>query len=220
MKKINFYYLFCFLFLVSCSTDSIDSESIDEETNEEILQQATTAIADAAFEQALIDLNFDEELDGQVLNSRIQIIQNLILDENEISDLTGIAGFRDLENLSVRNNNLTTIDVSLNKKLKFLWCEDNAVSEIDLEGLTILEKVGADRNALSTITVTDNTALQLLTLSDNDLSSIDVSTNNALTDFSITMNPLDCIRVNQNQLDNIPTDWSKDEMDTYALDCQ
>lgn len=220
MKKQYYYSILCLFLSLSCSTDSVDTNVEEETSNDFVQEPATTDIADAAFEQALIDLNFDEELDGKVLNSRIQIITNLILDDKGISDLTGIANFRDLENLNVRNNNLENIDVSDNKKLKFLWCEDNRVNALDLDGLTILEKVGADRNTLTDLDVSDNTALQLLTLSENNLSAIDVTTNTALTDFIINNNPLDCIQVNQTQLDAIPTDWSKDETDTYALDCE
>lgn len=217
----NYYYLsiFCFLLLMSCSTDSDNSDS-EQDSMEPLEEPAITIIEDAAFEQALIDLNFDEELDGKVLDSRIQVITELILDEKGISDLTGIENFRDLENLSIRGNNLKTVNVSPNSKLKFIWCEDNEIDELNLEGLTILEKVGADRNSLSSIDVSENTALQLLTLSENDFTSIDVSMNTALTDFIIDMNPLDCIQVNQTQLDQIPVDWSKDETDTYSLDCQ
>lgn len=201
---------------MSCSTDS-DSEQDAMQTPQE---PPTTSISDAAFEQALIDLNFDEELDGVVLNSRIEIITNLTLDEKGISDLSGIENFRDLENLNVRRNNLNSVNVSSNKKLKFIWCEDNTINELNLDGLAILEKVGADRNSLSNIDVSSNRALQLLTLSENNLNSIDVSMNTELTDFIITVNPLDCIRVNQTQLDETPTDWSKDESDAYALDCE
>ena len=204
---------------MSCSTDSTDSDS-EQDAMETPQEPLTTSISDAAFEQALIDLNFDEELDGVVLNSRIEIITNLTLDEKGISDLSGIENFRDLENLNVRRNNLSSVNVSSNKKLKFIWCEDNTINELNLDGLAILEKVGADRNSLSNIDVSSNGALQLLTLSENNLNSIDVSMNTELTDFIINMNPLDCIRVNQTQLDETPTDWSKDESDTYALDCE
>jgi len=216
MKNYNYLGILCFLFLMSCSTDS-DSEQDAMQTPQE---PPTTSISDAAFEQALIDLNFDEELDGVVLNSRIEIITNLTLDEKGISDLSGIENFRDLENLNVRRNNLNSVNVSSNKKLKFIWCEDNTINELNLDGLAILEKVGADRNSLSNIDVSSNRALQLLTLSENNLNSIDVSMNTELTDFIITVNPLDCIRVNQTQLDETPTDWSKDESDAYALDCE
>lgn len=220
MKRQYYYFILCLFLSLSCSTDSVGPDSEDETLNNVVQEPATTNIADMAFEQALIDLNFDEALDGKVLNSRIETITNLILDDKEITDLTGILNFRDLENLSVRNNDLRAINVSENKKLKFLWFEDNNISTLDVDGLALLEKVGADRNSLANIDVSSNTALQLLTLSENNLTAINVSTNTALTDFTVTDNPLDCIQVNQMQLDNIPTDWSKDETDGYSLDCQ
>ena len=59
-----------------------------------------------------------------------------------------------------------------------------------------------------------------LTILSNQLTSIDVSANNALTDFTVVDNPLNYILVNEMQLNAIPTDWEKDEMDSYSLDCQ
>ncbi len=218
MKKYTYYPVIILFLLVSCSTDSVGSDSQEEEL-ENTPPPETTAIADPAFEQALIDLNFDEELDGEILNSRITIVTSMILDDKGITNLSGIANFVNLENLSVRQNQLTAIDVSKNTKLKFLWAEDNQLSQITLNSLSVLEKVGADRNELTSIDVADNIALQLLTVSNNQLTTIDVSANNELTQFIVSSNPLDCIKVNQTQLNAIPLDWSKDEADSYTLEC-
>ncbi len=204
--------------LLSCSSDATDTGEEQEQTNTPPVP-AVTAIADSAFEQALIDANLDDALDGRVLDSRIKSVTNLIIDDKGITDLSGIGSFDALENLNVRGNELTSLDVSRNRSLKFLWAEDNMLEELTLDGISILEKVGADRNELTLIDVSDNTALQLLSLSDNKLSAIDVSVNLALTDFIIGDNPLSCIQVNQEQLENPPTDWTKDENDTYAIDC-
>lgn len=218
MKKNILFYALLVLFVFSCTSDSnSDGSNMDDDTPP---APATTQIPDAAFEQALIDLSFDDEIDGEVLNSQIQVVVNLNVDDKGITDLTGIKNFTKLENLSVRNNQLTNLDVSSMNTIKFIWAEDNALESLNLGGLTILEKVGADRNALVTLSVTENQALQFLTLSSNELVSIDVTTNNALTDFTVVDNPLNCILVNQNQLNDIPVDWSKDEEDSYALDCE
>ena len=205
--------------VLGCSTDS-ENTVIPPADNDSPQQVATTAIADSNFEQALVDLDIDDVVDGEVRNDRIDDVTSLVVDDKGITNLSGIEGFVQLENLSARNNNLSTVDVSGVPTLKFLWVEDNAIENLNLMGLTILEKVGADRNALTAINVVDNGALQLLNLSENNLASIDVSNNPALTDFTVVGNPLTCILVNQTQLDAIPTDWSKDDEDGYALDCE
>lgn len=217
MKNMKYILPIAILFVFSCSNDA---ESEEEKVDNQNPVEATTNIPDVAFENALIEQNFDDVQDGKVLNSKISGIRNLILDDKGISNLSGIDSFTTLENLSVRENSLTTLDLSRNSLLKFIWAEDNELTSLNVNNLIILEKIGADRNGLTQINVATNGALQLLNLSENDLISIDVSNNNELTDFTVVNNPLSCILVNQSQLDAPPTDWSKDDSDSYALDCE
>ena len=221
MKKTLYLFLVGAI-LAACSEDAKDDTSqVAEDTSEAANSiPATVAIPDEAFEQALIDLNFDDELDGTVLLDNIDFVQDLQLNEKGITDLTGIAAFTQLENLNVRGNALTDLDVSSNNLLKFIWVEDNALETITISGLSLLEKLGADRNQLPAIAVRGNGALQLLSVSENRLQSVDVSNNSALTSLNVIDNPLTCILVNADQLANIPLDWTKDDNDTYALDCE
>ena len=218
--------MICFLCLfigLGCSDDAEDQINVPE-NNENSAEENTTvirvSIPDPAFEQALIDLNFDNVLDGAVDKSRIDFISDLIIDDKGITDLTGISEFDELVNLNVRNNQLTSLDVSRNFNLLFVWAEDNELENINVDQLSSLEKLGLDRNKLESINVVTNSGIQLLTLAENQLTNIDVSANNALTDFTVVDNPLNCILVNEMQLNAIPTDWEKDEMDSYSLDCQ
>lgn len=215
----------CFLLVLmlvgfGCSNDAENGGQMVTETDDEVTVEATVSIPDSAFEQALIDLDFDNTLDGKVLKNSIDFVTELQINDKGITDLTGIAEFDQLENLNVRGNELTSLDVTNNLALKFIWAEDNELESFSVDGLVLLEKIGVDRNNLDVISIRTNGALQLLTASGNSLISIDVSNNNALTDFIITDNPLNCILVNQSQLDAIPVDWSKDEEDSYALDCE
>lgn len=218
MKKAISFFIITQFFL-ACSTDA-DSYEQNINNEDDSVQEATIAIPDEAFEQVLIDLNFDNELDGAINKSNIDFVTELILSEKGITDLSGIAEFQNLESLNVRGNSLSSLDLSDNINLLFVWAEDNELENINIEGLRFLEKIGADRNLLEGINVATNTALQLLTVSENGLIGIDLTSNRALTDFNVVGNPLNCILVNQTQLDEIPTDWVKDEEDNYALDCQ
>ena len=214
--------LLVLLFAFSCSEDAENQEDMisTDSGDNDVAVSERILIPDAAFEQALIDLNFDNELDGAVDKSRVDFVTDLIIDNKEISDLTGIAGFDALVNLNVRNNQLTEVDVSDNSNLLFVWAEDNRLESIDVDGLSSLEKLGLDRNVLVQLNVNSNSSLQLLTASDNRINAIDVSNNGALTDFTIENNPLNCILVSQAQLDAIPLDWTKDDNDSYSLDCE
>tara|TARA_B110000902_G_scaffold210182_1_gene240253 strand:+ start:1318 stop:1908 length:591 start_codon:yes stop_codon:yes gene_type:complete len=84
-----------------------------------------TAIPDRNFEQALIDLGYDDVIDGQVLTANINTIDSLFIVEKNISDLTGIEAFTALTYLDCLDNQLTNLDVSKNTALTYLDCLDN-----------------------------------------------------------------------------------------------
>lgn len=199
------------LFL-ACSDDDSDSEPIPQ-------PQPRTSIADAAFESALVDLGLDDAVDGGVVTASVSFIRELNVDGRGITNLTGIEAFAALENLSVRNNALTTLDVSRNTSLLFVWAENNQLESVTIGPNPDFEKLGLSGNRMTGLDVADYPALQLLTLADNAVTGIDVSTNSLLNTFAIEGNPLSCILVSPQQLASIPPNWSKDAEDTYALDC-
>ncbi|MBT8323407.1 MAG: hypothetical protein KJO94_08010, partial [Eudoraea sp.] len=149
-------------------------------------------------------------------------IEDLVIEDKGIASLSGIEDFTALVGLWVSRNDLTTLDLTENRNLKFAFVADNALTSLLVNQLTLLEKIQAENNALVSLNISDNQALQQLSLANNQLAAINISniTNTTqLNTFSIENNPLECIIVNQEQLDNIPSQWTKDAEDVYALDC-
>ena len=209
--------------LAACSSDDdseSDSDPIMMEDDDVVIVQ--TDIPDVAFERALIELGIDDAEDGQVQTSNLNNVTDLVIESKGISDLSGIEDFTNLEGIWVKDNMLTSVDVSNNRKLKFLFIADNSITSVNVSNLGDLEKIEADNNSISQLDISDNTSLQLLTITNNQLQSIDVS---IITDIiqlntlAVENNPLDCIQVNEDQLNNIPSQWTKDTEDVYALDC-
>ena len=218
MKK-TITFLFCAVFaLFSCSNDSDDADPGDDKP----IPEARTSIPDANFEGALVALNLDDKVDGSVLTSNIEFVQNLNVENEGIEDLTGIGDFDALKDLNVRGNALRSLDVSGNTNLLFVWAEDNQLTQFVIGNNLNIEKLGLSGNRLTALNVADYTALQLLDLANNEMTSIDVSTLPLPTfnEFKIEGNPLVCILVSPQQIDNIPASWSKDAEDTYSLDCE
>jgi len=183
---------------------------------------ARTAIADAAFEQALVDLGIDDVVDGSVLTSDAEMITSLVMNDKGINSLEGISDFTMLENLTVSNNQISSLNLSQNTLLKFVFAENNTLTSINLSNLSKLEKLAVSNNILTQLDISDNTALQLLQITDNTLGAIDISlipNSQQLNTFAVENNPLTCIKVNQEILNDIPSQWTKDEADTYALSC-
>jgi Leucine-rich repeat (LRR) protein len=217
MKKYIFAFLAAFLTIIACSDDSGQDPTDDSPTPEE-----RTPIPDGNFEEALVALGLDDQVDGSVLTSRIEGIQRLDVSESGISDLSGIEDFMALTDLNVRDNELTLLDIRSNTNLLFVWAENNQLAALRIGTNPGIEKIGASGNNLTTLDVADYTSLQLLDLADNDLTAMDVSTLPvpSFREFAIEGNPLTCILVSPQQQENIPDLWTKDEEDTYSLDCE
>ena len=219
MKREIILLLASVLVWTACSTDANDEE---QNGNDDMPMIARTAIPDANFEQALIDLDLDDEVDGFVNTNAIADIEDLIIEDKGINNLSGIADFSALVGLWVSRNNLTALDLTENRNLKFAFVADNDLTSLRVDRLTLLEKIQAENNALVSLNISDNQALQQLSLAGNQLASINISniTNTMqLNTFSIENNPLECIIVNEAQLADIPAQWTKDDEDIYALDC-
>src|SRR5690606_16873904 len=102
-----------------------------------------TQIPDPNFEQALIDLGIDSDgtLNGQVLTSDINTIVELDVRFRNINNLTGIEDFTALEDLNIRGNNLTSIDISQNTLLRVLICNTNPLITMNLSNNLLLESL-------------------------------------------------------------------------------
>ncbi|MDX1315513.1 MAG: hypothetical protein R3356_08430 [Eudoraea sp.] len=220
MKREIYLLLSLMLVISSCSTDADSSGNQDDLDNMPVF--AMTAIPDTNFEQALVDLNIDDEVDGFVRTSNIENIENLDIEDKGIADLTGIQDFTALVGLWVSRNEITQLDLRQNTRLKFAFASDNALTSLQVAGLDALEKIEVLNNSLTSLNIADNLLLQELSLANNRLNAIDVSalpTVIQLNVFSIEDNPLECIKVNEDQLAAIPAQWTKDPEDSYSLDC-
>jgi len=162
---------------------------------------------DDNFEQAIIDLGFDDVLDDYVLTSNINEVGGLGLISKNISDLTGIEGFRDLLNLDLSGNNLSFVDLSRNKVLRNVNLSGNQFESIDLTKNIELESLKIDNNFLTELDVTKNIELSTLQLDENNLSEIDVSNNIGLGYLTLINNSLTYIDVRNNiKLSNLRLD--------------
>jgi len=158
----------------------------------------TTKIPDSNFEQALIDLKFDNVVDGKVVTSNINKITRLDLNRKNISDLTGIQDFTALESLRFKQNQVVSLDISQNKALKFLNCPGNLLSSLDVSQNKDIEELRLNGNKLSTLDVSHNLKLTTLRLDGNQLTSLDVSHNLNLSMLRVNANNLKLIDVTKN----------------------
>ncbi len=160
-----------------------------------------TLIPDPEFERLLIDKGYDKDgVNGKVVTSSISNLTQLYANDStyKITDLTGIEGFTNLENLYCYHGTITKLNVSKNLKLKILDMADNKVSILDLSKNMALKELNCGSNNLTSLDISNNIALTRLTVSNNFLTNIDVSKNTSLTALYVDFNKITTLDVSKN----------------------
>ncbi len=158
-----------------------------------------TFVPDTNFEQALIDLGYDNILDDYVITGNIENLTQLVISNKSIANLQGIEAFTSLQFLDVRSNAITELDLRSNVALQGIACDNNQLTRLNVSGNPNLLQLLATNNQLSSLNVSNNTLLERLR----------VQNNSSLT----------CIQVNSTQLANIPGKWRKDAAASYSINC-
>ena len=183
--------------------------------------QQTTYIPDDNFEQALIDLGYDNVLDNYVATNNIISITNLDIRFKDISDLTGIESFTALTYLNCAFNSLTNLDLSNNTTLRELYCAFNSLTSLDLSNNNALTYLDCGFNKLDVLDVRNKNALTVLYSDYNSLTSLNVKNGNNtnFTAFNATNNAgLTCIEVDNAAYSN--SNWpNKDAAASYSTNC-
>ncbi len=160
--------------------------------------EGLTYVPDDNFEQALIDLGYDDVLDNYVETSNITGVESIFVNGKNISDLTGIEDFSALKNLQCGSNQLTTLDVSQNIALTYLYCLNNQLSSLDLSNNIALEYLNCSNNQLTTLDVSQKAFFETLYCYMNQLESLDVTGSPQLKKISCARNELIDLDVSQN----------------------
>jgi hypothetical protein len=159
----------------------------------------TTAIADANFEQALINQGYDSGApDGLVTTANISSVVALDVSGSNIADLLGIEDFALLEELNCRDNSLTSLDLSQNTSLKSLICSQNSITSLDMTQNAFLNYLDCDTNQIASIDVTQNMVLLTLSCTFNQLVSLDVTQCVSLVELYCFYNKLSALDVSNN----------------------
>ncbi|MEA3462202.1 MAG: hypothetical protein U9R49_10010, partial [Bacteroidota bacterium] len=89
-------------------------------------------IPDEAFLNALIELGVDTNGDGEICQCEAEEIIALDVSGKDITDMTGIEVFVNLDSLICHNNQLSSLDVSGNTLLVHLRCDGNQLTILEL----------------------------------------------------------------------------------------
>ncbi len=184
--------LFYFLFFISFSV------------------QAQTYVPDDNFEQALIDLGYDDILDDYVVTENINSITSLAINDKNISSIEGIEDFTMLEYLNCEHNVINEFDLSYNASLEYLFCSGNNLTSINVEINTNLKLLNCAGNPVIFLDLSNNTSLETIDCIGTNVQYIDIrnGNNENISTFYAINNPnLSCIYVDDSSASFLPFWW-------------
>tara|TARA_B110000467_G_C18253653_1_gene442002 strand:+ start:58 stop:1089 length:1032 start_codon:yes stop_codon:yes gene_type:complete len=180
------------------------------------LSAQITFIPDSIFEEHLINLGYDNLHNGWVLTDSVSSIDTLIISgypNFEISDLSGIEDFYNLQYLDCSKNNIDTLNINTNTTLKYLDCYDASISELIIDNLHSLSTLDFSFNNLTNVNLSGNPGLTHLNCIRNQLSNLNLSNNtflaslkcgdNILTSLDLSMVDLEILQCQNNPITNI-----------------
>ena len=118
----------------------------------------------------------------------------------KLTSLQGIEFFPNLLYLYCGENNLTSLNVSKNKKLEELHCDENNLNSLDVSQNTALLDLNCSQNNLTSLDVRNNAALRYLWCWKNQLTSLDVSNNPELKFLNCDQNQLTSLNVEKTSI--------------------
>lgn len=183
----------------------------------------TTAIPDPIFEQKLINLLIDPgpTPNGSVPTANISAVTSLNLTNADnannsvkISDLTGIEAFTSLTELRVKNNLITSINVSGLTSLTLLEVWLNNLTSLNVTANTSLTYLDCDQNQITSLNVSPLINLVTFFCNTNLLTTLDIRGLPLTANFQCSVNPrLSCILVGSIP---VPNYYLKDATATYC----
>lgn len=204
----------------------------------------TVNIPDANFkayllENTYINTNGDSEIQ---LSEAVAYTGFIQCGGKGIANLTGIESFVNIGGLYCYSNNLTSLDVSKNIKLRELWCHHNQLTNLDVSKNVALTTLWCEGNLLTNLDLSKNTSLRNLDCHYNQLTNLDVSKNKSLATLDCDNNVLTSLNLkNENntilysmhsnnnpnliciQVDNVAyanqSNWKKDAIASYNINC-
>ena len=133
------------------------------------------SIVDDNFLNALIERRVDVNGDSIISRDEAEIITFLDISSENISDLTGIEAFVNLDTLICMFNKLAHLDVSHNVALKLFSCRMSHLTSLNVSNNKALLGIDCSENELKSLNVSNAISLKHLICYGNYLTRLDVS---------------------------------------------
>lgn len=160
----------------SAQADPVDSE---------VVEINSTNFPDSVFRKYVED-NIDKadttsgKKDGKLSKTERDAVTEINIDNQNCTDLTGIAYFANLTTLSCKQNRLNELDLKYNVNLTELDCSYNHLTTLDVSNNAKLRILECSNDDMEKLNLGDITNLRWLLCPDNNLTELDVSKNRYL----------------------------------------
>ena len=144
-----------------------------------------TNFPDPVFQQYVKD-NIDTadttsgQKDGRLSKAERDAVTTISIDNQNCTDLTGIAYFANLTTLSCKQNRLNELDLKYNVNLTELDCSYNHLTTLDVSNNAKLRILECSNDDMEKLNLGDITNLRWLLCPENNLTELDVSKNRYL----------------------------------------
>lgn len=151
----------------------------------EFVEINDTNFPDPVFQQYVKD-NIDTadttsgQKDGRLSKAERDAVTTISIDNQNCTDLTGIAYFANLTTLSCKQNRLNELDLKYNVNLTKLDCSYNHLTTLDVSNNAKLRILECSNDDMEKLNLGDITNLRWLLCPENNLTELDVSKNRYL----------------------------------------
>ncbi|HEY0091656.1 MAG TPA: hypothetical protein VGB43_04135, partial [Flavobacterium sp.] len=147
----------------------------------------TSTLCASLDDNGSFETDVDTNNDGEIQVSEAMAIIRLNVSNNSLTNVDGVNNFTNLQNLDVRINQISSIDLS-GLTLKVLTCSENQLTSLNLTGMASLEALWCSNNFLTELDLDSLPNLWFIHCRDNLFTSLDFS-NTKVDDFYIGSNP-------------------------------
>ncbi|MBK9936065.1 MAG: hypothetical protein IPP05_18550 [Cytophagaceae bacterium] len=157
-------------------------------------------VPDPGLEQSLIDAGYDTEgiINQKMYKEDAPLVKKLEARQRNISNLTGISHFTNLEYLDLSINQISQIDLTQNTKLTYLNLGQNLLTNVNLSPNVLLKNLIIHNNSIQQLNITQSVLLEVLVANYNQLSAIDINRNNLLITLGLNNNNLNQVNFSGN----------------------
>lgn len=132
---------------------------------------------------------FDTNQDGRFSRYEAESVRLVACPSMQITSLSPIEAFVNLETLDCSNNNIDRLDLEHNLELQHINCANNALTELSLGRLRRLSYLDCRTNRLTALLVDNTHSLQWLDCRGNNITMLDLSPCNISLQADTRANP-------------------------------